>query len=158
MLGEPEEMVRRKLLRALAAGLQPVLCVGETLAERDAGRTFGVLRWQLLHALEGLDTAELERVVLAYEPVWAIGTGEVPELAEIEDALGSLRDHVARGWGEAAARRMRLLYGGSVGEHNAAQLLGVPGCDGVLVGGASLELERFGRILEAALTVRRSAH
>jgi triosephosphate isomerase len=157
VLGDGPELVRTKLARALGAGLRGVLCVGETLEERDAGRTFSVLRFQLLDALERLRVGAVRRLVVAYEPVWAIGTGLVPTLTEIADCLGALRDHLTRRWGDETGGRVPLLYGGSVSPNNAADIFGVSGCDGVLVGGASLSAERFGRIIGAGLTARAGA-
>jgi len=141
--GEDDALVARKLRTALAAGLEPVLCVGETQAERDAAKTHGVLRAQLLSALDGLGAAECLRITIAYEPVWAIGTGVTPTPPEAEDALSALRDHVARKYGDDTAHAARVLYGGSVTAANAARFLALPSCDGALVGGASLKAPEF---------------
>jgi triosephosphate isomerase len=143
LFGETDEVVRAKLGRALAAGLAPVLCVGETLAEREAARTHAVLRGQLLSALERVAAPDAARVVVAYEPVWAIGTGLTPTAAEVEDALSALRDHLARRYGDEVARAARLLYGGSVSAANAPRFLALASCDGALVGGASLKAAEF---------------
>jgi triosephosphate isomerase len=148
--GESDDLVARKLRRALQASLEPVLCVGETLAEREAARTHAVLRSQLLSALEGIDAARAQRLTLAYEPVWAIGTGVTPTPAEAEDALSALRDHLARKYGDDASGAVRILYGGSVAPRNAASLLALPSCDGALVGGASLVAGDFLTIAGAA--------
>lgn len=141
--GETDALVAAKARAALAAGLAPVVCVGETRDERHSGRTFEVLARQL---------AELPadpRVVVAYEPVWAIGTGETatPEVAA--DAHAYLRDRVARSAGAPFARRLRILYGGSVSPGSAPELAGRPEIDGFLVGGASLDATRFLAILGA---------
>jgi triosephosphate isomerase (TIM) len=148
--GDDGATVARKLRRALEVGLEPVLCVGETLAERDAARTHAVLRSQLGDALDGVEAARAARIVLAYEPVWAIGTGVTPTPAEAEDALSALRDHLARKYGDDLAGEVRLLYGGSVAGANAARLLALPSCDGALVGGASLKPAEFLTIAAAA--------
>ena len=147
---ETGEVVARKLKRALEAGLEPVLCVGETLAEREAARTQAVLRSQTLEALDGIDPVRARRIVLAYEPVWAIGTGVTAGPAEAEDALSSLRDHLARKYGDDVAGAIPILYGGSVAGANAAALLALPSCDGALVGGASLKAADFLTIGRAA--------
>ncbi len=151
--GDDLARVRAKLRAGLEAGLEVVLCVGESLEERDAGRTFSVLRHQLLDALGSLGPEHAGALVCAYEPVWAIGSGLVPTRTEIEDALGSLRDHLIRRWGDAAGARVSLLYGGSVGPQNAEALFSIPLLDGLLVGGASLDADRFAAIVRAALTV-----
>lgn len=151
VLGDGENAVQAKLRVALESGLRPVLCIGETTAEREAGRTFGVLRRQLLHALEHLRRPEVEQLIVAYEPVWAIGTGLVPTVLEISDGLAALRDHLARRFDDALASSLPLLYGGSVKPTNAEQIFAVANCDGVLVGGASLEPKVFTEIIECAV-------
>jgi triosephosphate isomerase len=141
--GETDALVAAKARAALASGLAPIVCVGETREERHSGRTFDVLARQL---------AELPtdpRVVVAYEPVWAIGTGEAATAEVAADAHGYLRDRVARSAGESAARRLRILYGGSVTPASAPELAARPEIDGFLVGGASLEAPRFLAILAA---------
>ena len=144
VFGETDEDTRRKVAAAVAAGLVPMLCVGETLAERDAGHTLAVVVRQLAAALSGLDGAALSRVVVAYEPVWAIGTGRN---ATPEDA-GAVHREI-RGWltGRGAAAP-RVLYGGSVNAKNAAALLAEPELDGVLVGGASLDPEGWAQLVQ----------
>ena len=144
VFGETDEDTRRKVAAAVAAGLVPMLCVGETLAERDAGHTLAVVVRQLAAALSGLDGAALSRVVVAYEPVWAIGTGRN---ATPEDA-GAVHREI-RGWltGRGAAAP-RVLYGGSVNAKNAAALLAERELDGVLVGGASLDPEGWAQLVQ----------
>ena len=141
--GESDAMVRAKTEAAHAAGLVAVVCIGETLEEREAGRTLDVARGQLAGSLpEGTTAAN---TVVAYEPVWAIGTGKVPTLEQIGEVHGALRQALsARG-----AEGIRLLYGGSVKGSNAAEIFAVPDVDGALVGGASLKAADFGPIVEA---------
>jgi triosephosphate isomerase len=141
--GDADDVVAAKLRRALAAGLEPVLCVGETLEERDAARTHAVLRGQTLAAFDGLSAEQAARVVVAYEPVWAIGTGLTPSLSDAEDAMASIKDHLARKFGDEVAGGARVLYGGSVAAENAARFLALASCDGALVGGASLKAREF---------------
>jgi len=146
VFGEADEDTRRKMEAALAAGLLPVLCVGETLAEREAGHTLAVVVRQLAAALSALDGAALSRVVVAYEPVWAIGTGRN---ATPQDASAVHRE--IRGWLEsrgAPTPAPRVLYGGSVNAKNAAALLAERELDGVLVGGASLDPEGWAQLVQ----------
>ena len=146
VFGETDDDTRRKVGAALAAGLLPVLCVGETLAERDAGHTLAVVVRQLAAALSGLDGAALSRVVVAYEPVWAIGTGRN---ATPEDA-GAVHREI-RGWLHGrGAPAPRVLYGGSVNAKNAAALLAERELDGVLVGGASLDPEGWAQLVQTS--------
>lgn len=150
ILGETDEQVARKLRRALTHPLRIILAVGETLAQRDDGTTLSVCHGQLDTALGGLDAAALERVVVAYEPVWAIGTGRTatPEMAQ--EVCGAIREHVAELVSADAAARLRIQYGGSVTADNAASLFAEPDIDGGLIGGASLKPEIFGAIVAAA--------
>jgi len=146
VFGETDEDTRRKMGAALAAGLLPMLCVGETLAERDAGHTLAVVVRQLAAALSGVDGAPLSRVVVAYEPVWAIGTGRN---ATPEDA-GAVHREI-RGWLHGrGAPAPRVLYGGSVNAKNAAALLAERELDGVLVGGASLDPEGWAQLVQTS--------
>ena len=141
VLGETDEVVARKLRAALDSGLEAVLCVGETLAQREGGQTASVLKSQTQAALQGLK--DLSRVVLAYEPVWAIGTGKVATPAQAREAHGLIRE-------VPAAKALPILYGGSVKPDNLASLLAEPGVDGALVGGASLDAAGFSKMLELA--------
>jgi triosephosphate isomerase len=146
--GETDEALARKVPAALAAELEPILCVGESEAARDAGETEEVLERQLQADLAGVESLDLERVVVAYEPIWAIGTGKTatPEIAQ--EACAFIRD-VLRLRG-AEADKVRILYGGSVKAANAAELLAGPDIDGALVGGAALDPVEFAGIVEAA--------
>jgi triosephosphate isomerase len=147
LFGETDEALARKVPAALAAGLEPILCVGESEEAREAGQTEGVLERQLQADLAAVGPTDLAAVVIAYEPIWAIGTGRTATPEQAEEAIAFIRD-VERGRG-AAADRARILYGGSVKPANAAELLGRPGIDGALVGGASLDPEEFAAIVEA---------
>jgi triosephosphate isomerase len=148
--GEDDRAVRAKVGAALRSGLRPVLCVGETAAERDAGATEGVLARQVAAGLEGLAAADAARLDVAYEPVWAIGTGRNASPGQAADGHRAVRDAVARALGRGAAEAVRVLYGGSVNPGNAADLLSAPGVDGALVGGASLDAAGFAAIVRAA--------
>ncbi|MGK0219931.1 MAG: triosephosphate isomerase [Planctomycetota bacterium] len=148
--GEDDARVRAKLERGLEAGLGVVLCIGEQLDEREDGRTEAVCAAQMQAGLAGLDRSHLSRITLAYEPVWAIGTGKVATPEQAGEVHGYLRGLVTGLFDERAAGDMRILYGGSVKKSNAAELLSVPDIDGALVGGASLTSEGFLPIIEAA--------
>ncbi len=146
--GEDDATVRAKAEAAIRAGLTAIICVGETEAERDAGRTLDVVLGQLAGSLpEGSLGAS---VVIAYEPVWAIGTGRMPELSDITEVHDALRSDLAKHMPEAEAALVRLLYGGSVKPGNAAEIFGVENVNGGLVGGASLKAADFGQIVAAA--------
>jgi triosephosphate isomerase len=147
--GETSELVAQKALAALKAGLTPIVCVGETLAEREAGRTAAVVSSQLAAVLAALDDAQLAQVVLAYEPVWAIGTGRTatPEMAQ--EVHAQLRKQLG-GRSAQAAEVVAILYGGSMKPDNAAELMAQPDIDGGLVGGAALKAADFLAILRAA--------
>ena len=149
MFGETDKALAQKLPAAFAAGLQPILCVGETEEEREAGDTERRLRHQVQEALAKLDPAQLGEVVIAYEPIWAIGTGQVATPEQAQEAIAFVRALVADRSAEAAPRT-RILYGGSVKPENAAELLALPDVDGALVGGASLDAESLAAIVAAA--------
>jgi triosephosphate isomerase len=145
--GDTDELVNRKVKAVLAAGLKPILCVGETLAEREAGRTLAVVENQVLQGLEGFPVAECGRLVLAYEPVWAIGTGKTASPAQAQEVHRLIREQLVDILGTSG---IRILYGGSVTPDNAAVLLAEPDLDGALVGGASLKAASFLGIINAA--------
>ena len=146
--GETDALVAAKAAAAWRAGLMAIVCVGETEAERDAGRTLERVGAQLAGSIPAGATAE--SLAVAYEPVWAIGTGRTASLAEIAEVHGFIRDALARRFGAEAGAGIRLLYGGSVKPGNAAAIFAVPNVDGALVGGASLTAADFGAIIAAA--------
>jgi triosephosphate isomerase len=148
--GETDDLVAKKLRAALAEGLHPIVCVGETLQEREAGRTWEVVSRQVRGALGGLDAATLQRITLAYEPVWAIGTGRNATSAQAQEVHGQIRGLLRDLGGQAAANAIGIQYGGSVKPDNAAELLSQPDVDGALVGGASLKSADFSAIVAAA--------
>jgi triosephosphate isomerase len=153
-LGEDDALVARKARAALRDGLTPIVCVGESLAERESGRTTDVLVRQVLAVYEGLDAAEARATVIAYEPVWAIGTGKVATPEQAREAHQVVRATLDRVVAPGVGQSVAILYGGSVTEQNAVALFAVPELDGGLVGGASLEAAGFWRICAAAGATR----
>jgi triosephosphate isomerase len=149
MFGETDRALALKVPAALAAGLVPILCVGESEEERDADETGRKLRQQINDDLSGVADEQLAAVVVAYEPIWAIGTGRVATPEQAQEAIAFIRALVG-GRDEPASKAMRILYGGSVKPENAPELLALQDVDGALVGGASLEAESFARIVAAA--------
>lgn len=147
--GDTDAWVARKLQAALESGLNPIVCVGESLEEREAGKLEAVIQRQVHAALENLGDDLLARVTIAYEPVWAIGTGRVATPEQAQDVHALIRSLLSRIGSPRVADGMRVLYGGSVKPDNAADLLGRPDIDGALVGGASLEVESFKGIVDA---------
>jgi triosephosphate isomerase len=147
-LGETDKALAQKVPAALAAGLLPVLCVGETEEERERGDTERKLRHQVQEDLARVEPERLDQVVIAYEPIWAIGTGQVATLEQAQEAIAFVRALVADRSAEAG-QRTRILYGGSVKSDNAGELLALPDVDGALVGGASLDPESFAAIVAA---------
>jgi triosephosphate isomerase (TIM) len=150
LFGETDEGVRKKTVALLGAGLLPIVCVGETLAEREAGRTLEVVSRQVRGALQGVAAADVARLTLAYEPVWAIGTGKTATTAQAQEVHAALRT-LLRELAGGAADEVRIQYGGSVKPDNAAELMAQPDVDGALVGGASLKAADFSQIVKGAL-------
>ncbi|MFQ5878195.1 MAG: triose-phosphate isomerase [Acidobacteriota bacterium] len=146
-LGETDRVVQRKVRAALRADLRPVVCVGEREAARSSGRAFSVVRSQVLRALEEIPAGRTDRLAVAYEPVWAIGTGRAATPADAAEMHACIRAALGRLFGEAG-EAVRVLYGGSVTAANIDGLMARPGIDGVLVGGASLKADEFARIAE----------
>jgi triosephosphate isomerase len=145
--GETDEIVNRKILAALHFNLSPIVCVGETLAERDAGREEAVVAAQLERSLTELTANDLMRIILAYEPVWAIGTGRTATPNQAQQMHAFIRQWISRNFDAKAADNLRILYGGSVKPENISDLMREADIDGALVGGASLEAESFARIV-----------
>jgi triosephosphate isomerase (TIM) len=150
LFGETDAMVNKRARGALAAGLRPIVCVGETLEQRDSGQMLAVCSTQLAGSLAGISAEEMARVTVAYEPVWAIGTGRNATPEQAQEVHAHIRQALGRLFGEAVARATRIQYGGSVKPNNAAELLGQPDVDGALVGGASLDAASFAAICLAA--------
>ena len=147
---ETDKFINQKLLTALKHQLRPILCVGETLAERDGGATLRVVQTQLEPALEGVSKELYPSIIIAYEPVWAIGTGKVATAEQAQEVHGFIRGILSKLFTEAVARKGRILYGGSMKPTNAAELLGQKDIDGGLIGGASLESRSFIELVRAA--------
>jgi triosephosphate isomerase len=145
--GETDETVAKRLRAALRHQLKPVVCVGETLDERKSGQTLEVIRRQIVGALEGLSPADAVKVVVAYEPVWAIGTGETATPEQAQEVHEFIRKRLGELFGPDGAKFIRIQYGGSVTPENAGTLLGQADVDGALVGGASLVAENFAKII-----------
>lgn len=148
--GETDEIVNKKTVAALAAGLKPIVCVGETLEEREADKTIDVIKTQIEGGLAGIEASAADALVIAYEPVWAIGTGKTatPEMAE--EVHAEIRCMLAGKLGEEAAEKVRILYGGSMKPENADDLLAQKNIDGGLIGGASLKADSFASLVESA--------
>lgn len=147
VFGESSAMINQRLLAALQFGLTPILCVGETLAEREAGSTFQVVEEQLTQGLAGVTAEEMGKVVVAYEPVWAIGTGRTASKEQAQEVHAFTRTVLTRLYEKILADRIRILYGGSVKPENVDSLMAQADIDGVLVGGASLNAGAFERII-----------
>ena len=143
LFGETDAHVNRKTVSAIAAGLTPIVCVGETLEERERNETLAVLDRQIKHGLDGLTSEQVGELVVAYEPVWAIGTGRVATAAQAQEAHHHIRERLRQWFGADAADRCHVLYGGSVKPDNIAELIREPDVDGALVGGASLDVRSF---------------
>ncbi len=150
LFGETDDMVNKRARAVRAAGMTPIICVGETLAEREANQTLEVVERQVRGALAGFEAKDVATFVLAYEPVWAIGTGRNATSAQAQEVHAAIRALLGRLYDGETAGRVRIQYGGSVKPDNAAELLGQPDVDGALVGGASLKAADFAAIVKAA--------
>ena len=150
VMGESDRDVNRKLFAALEAGLSPIVCVGELIEQRRAGQTMDVIASQFAGSLAGVSAEQMSEITIAYEPVWAIGTGEVATPEQAEEVHVGLRKIIETRYNQKVAQAVRIQYGGSVKPDNAADLLGQPDIDGALVGGASLKAEPFLGIVAAA--------
>lgn len=149
VIGEPDTLVNKKTRAVLDAGLQCVLCIGETLDQRESGKTDAINEHQTRAGLEGVSKEQLANVVIAYEPVWAIGTGKTATPEDAQDAHAKIRELIANMYDQDAADAIRIIYGGSMKPGNAQELMGMPDIDGGLVGGASLKADDFLSIISA---------
>ncbi len=152
LFGEDDELIQRKLLWAYEHQLQPVLCLGETLAQREQNISETVCLAQFAHAVDNLSNEQIGRLIVAYEPIWAIGSGKTATAADAQAMIGAIRTFVKERYDHTAAMTMRVLYGGSVKPENIAELLAQQDIDGALVGGASLAAESFAQLLKGAIT------
>jgi triosephosphate isomerase len=146
--GETDETVNLKVKSALAAGIKPIICVGETLAQREAGETKNLIKRQTELALKGIEASAIPQIVIAYEPIWAIGTGKSSNGTDANEVIGLIRKTVAGIFGNESAGQMRIQYGGSVKPENIKEFMDQPEIDGALVGGASLEIDSFVKIVK----------
>ncbi|MEW6189153.1 MAG: triose-phosphate isomerase [Actinomycetota bacterium] len=146
--GETNEVVNKKVISALSHGLIPIMCIGETLEQREAGETQRVVTTQLLKGLEGLKKEDIEKVVIAYEPVWAIGTGRSATPEDANDVIRSIRALIGAQFDVETAKKVRIQYGGSVTPENITGFMEEPEIDGALVGGASLDAGSFAKIIK----------
>ena len=145
---ETDADINQKVIAALGHGLKPILCIGETLEEREGGITFDVITRQFIGCFEGLKEMNLDNLIIAYEPVWAIGTGKTATKEDANEVIGFIRKLINENISGEAADKMRILYGGSVKSSNIKELMEMPEIDGALVGGASLEAEEFSKIVK----------
>ena len=145
--GETDDTVSKKIKSAITEQLTPVFCVGETEKERESEDTFSVLDKQITIGLKGLASGQLEKLVVAYEPVWAIGTGKTATAAQAQEVHQFLRSMLEKIFGDSFSKTIRILYGGSVKPENITELMAMPDIDGALVGGASLDAETFSKII-----------
>lgn len=145
---ETDEIVHQKIALSLEANLKVILCIGETEEERDSLKTYKVLKKQIVSALKGFDEKDLKKIVIAYEPIWAIGTGKIPSNDEIKDTIAFIKEIVKSSF----QANMSVLYGGSVNEKNIASLNKIENIDGYLVGGASTKVDKFMKIIEVVVT------
>lgn len=149
VIGETDELINQKVHAVLNSGLIPILCVGEKLDQREAGETMSIVKTQFERSLKDLSESQMKQTVLAYEPVWAIGTGKTATPEQAQEVHADLRKIIAERYNPAVANEVRILYGGSVKAANAAELLSQADIDGALVGGASLKADSFVPIIEA---------
>lgn len=154
LYGETNAIINAKISKARAANLKPIFCIGETLAEREAGKLEDVLRSQMTEGLEGVEEKDLKEIVVAYEPVWAIGTGVVATVEQAQEAHAFCRSVIADLYSDEVAEKIRIQYGGSMKPDNAGELLAQPDIDGGLVGGASLEPQSFLELIRAAVAAK----
>ena len=152
--GETNDTVNKKVKAALKHGLIPIVCVGESLAQREANKTFEVLADHVNNGLAGLTAEEVSKVVIAYEPVWAIGTGKTATSAQAQEAHKYIRDLLVKLYNKDIANNIRIQYGGSVKPENIEEIMAQPDVDGALVGGASLKVESFSEIVKRGLNVK----
>jgi triosephosphate isomerase len=157
LFGETDETVNRKTMAALEAGLTAIVCVGETLEERERNETLRVLDRQIAEGLKGLTPTQVAELVVAYEPVWAIGTGRNATAAQAQEAHAHIRSRLREAFGPDAASHCDVIYGGSVKPDNTRELIAQPDVDGALVGGASLDVKSFAAIIAASRTASRGA-
>jgi len=148
LFGEKNDFINQKLKSSISFGLRPIFCIGETLKERDEGQTFAVVEEQIKEGLNNLSTDDITHTVIAYEPVWAIGTGRTAAPEQAQEAHAYIRDVMKKIYGEHISGNIAIIYGGSVNPDNISGLMAQPDIDGVLVGGASLDLESFIRIIQ----------
>ncbi len=145
---ETDEDINKKVIAALNHGLKPILCIGETLEERESGTTFDVITTQVNGSMADMTEMNLDNVIIAYEPVWAIGTGKTATKEDANEVISFIRKLLREKFGDAVADKTRILYGGSVKSSNIKELMDMPEIDGALVGGASLEAEEFSKIVK----------
>ena len=146
--GETDCTVNKRAKAALAAGLKPIICVGESLEEREKGVTNELVGMQTKLALQGIPAEEVDKVVIAYEPIWAIGTGKTATAAEANETIGAIRKAIAQVYGEEVASKVRIQYGGSMNPKNASELMAQSEIDGGLIGGASLKAQDFSKVVK----------
>lgn len=151
MFNETDESINKKLHKAFEYEITPILCVGESLEDREGGRTEAVLEGQLVRDLEGLKASDVETLVIAYEPIWAIGTGRTATSEVANETCGFVRSVVAKLYGDEVAQKVRIQYGGSVKTSNIDELMSMPEIDGALIGGASLKANDFITLVKAAV-------
>ena len=146
--GETDETVNKRVAAALAHRIRPIVCVGETLEERETGKTEEVLFRQITEGLKGFKSKDFDKIVIAYEPVWAIGTGKTATKEEADETIGYIRRTIAKTVSKNIAEKVRIQYGGSMNPKNASELMSMPEIDGGLIGGASLKAEDFAKVVK----------